>query len=224
MTQEFKILIPSARFGNLDGCVRSILELDPVPRDRILVIDDGARADAPDGFPVTWVDGVKPFVFSRNINRGWLAAGFDSSVILMNDDARLKTRGGFHALSQAVLERSEIGVCSAAIDGVVGNPNQHPSHEAGIRTDPRVVAFICVLVPSRTSRKIGFMDERYVSYGGDDMDYCRRVRDAKLELGIFDGCVVSHGEVPSTYRTRTDIASLFEDGKRLYREKFGESC
>lgn len=220
----FKILIPSARFSNLDGCIKSILELDPLPKDRILVIDDGARADAPQDFPVTWVAGAKPFVFARNINRGWLVAGFDSNVILMNDDARLKTPGGFRALDRAVLGQPSIGVCSAAIEGVVGNPNQHPSVGSGIRTDPRVVAFVCVHIPSRTSSRIGLMDERYVSYGGDDMDYCRRVRDAKLELGIFDGCIVTHGEVPSTYRTRPDILKLFEDGKRLYREKFGEPC
>lgn len=219
---DFKILIPSARFSNLDGCVRSILDHDPLPKDRILVIDDGARKDAPPNFPVTWVDGAKPFVFSRNINLGWMAAGFDSNVILLNDDARLKTVGGFSYMAQATLRRPSMGVCSAAIDGMVGNPNQHPKAGVGLRTDPRALAFICVYIPARTSRRIGFLDERYVAYGGDDMDYCRRTLDAGLELGIFDGCVVSHGEVPSTFRTKPDIDQLLEEGRRLYTEKFGK--
>lgn len=220
MTAPFTILIPSARFSNLDGCVRSILERDPLPQDRILVIDDGARREAPANFPVTWVDGRKPFVFARNVNLGWLASSPDSDVIVMNDDARLKTPGGFRALAEAVRAKPSLGVCSAAITGTVGNPNQHPKPGAAIRTDSRVVAFVCVYIPRQSREKIGLLDERYVAYGGDDMDYCRRALDAGLELGIFDGCIVSHGEVPSTYRTRPDIYALFQEGKRLYAEKF----
>lgn len=223
MTPDFKVLIPSARFSNLEGCVGSILSHDYLPPDRIIVIDDGAQADAPAGFPVTWVRGQKPFVFARNINLGWMRAGLDANVILMNDDTRLKTPGGFRAMAEAVAAAPGIGVCSAAIAGVVGNPNQHPG-AGGMRTDPGVVAFVCVYIPVETSRRIGFLDERFTSYGGDDMDYCRRVLEGRWSLGIFDGCVVSHGEVPSTYRTRPDIVQLFEDGKRLYAEKYPDPC
>jgi GT2 family glycosyltransferase len=37
-------------------------------------------------------------------------------------------------------------------------------------------------------------------YGGEDDDYCYRVRKAGLRVGIFDGCAVNHASLPSSFR------------------------
>ncbi len=218
---EFKVVVLSARAGNLVACVRSVMECEPdLPPADVIVVDDGARAEAERHLPgITWVAGAKPFVFARNANLGIAAAGVD--VVLLNDDARLVTPGGFSRLCAAARARPDIGLCSAAIQGIVGNPRQHP-HGAGgeIRTEPDVLAFVGVLIPWRTCQAIGPLDDRFVGYGFEDNDYCERVRGAGLGLGICDACVIDHGgDLPSTFRTRPDIADRYEVNRRLYEQK-----
>jgi len=215
---EFSIVIPSARASNLKGCLQSILENEPsFPSDRILVVDDGARTECQPLFPsVSWISGMKPFIFARNINLGIRAAGTD--VLLLNDDARLKTKGGFTLLSNFMKDRPDVGICSSAIEGYVGNPNQEAG-KTGFRTEERVVAFISIYIPRAVYRVIGLLDERFTAYGGDDMDYSDRVRRAGLLLGIHGDSVVTHGEVPSTFRTKEDAYPLFLQGLDIYEAK-----
>lgn len=215
---DFRIIIPSAKAENLRGCLESIAKFEPdLAHDKIIVVDDGARAACEPEFPgVTWIPGIKPFVFARNVNLGIRA--FRSDVVLLNDDARLKTPGGFSMISKFMEGRRDVGVCSSAIDGYVGNPNQEAG-QPGFRTDPRVVAFVSVYIPKAVYEIVGLLDERFTAYGGDDMDYCDRVRRCGLGLGIHGDSVVTHGTVPSTYRSREDAYALFQEGLRIYAEK-----
>lgn len=213
-----KIIIPSARFSNLKGCVESIFENEPeITKDSIIVVDDGAKADAPEEFPVTWVQGSKPFVFAKNINIG--IAKTTGAVILMNDDTRLKTKSGFSNLASKAQASPEFGVISATVKGEVGNPQQHQWKGSRLRESAGSLAFVCIYVSRQAITKVGILDERFTAYGGDDMDYCARTQKNGLKLGIFDGCLVSHGEVPSTYRTRQDFNQLHETGLRQFNEK-----
>ncbi len=220
---NFSIVIPSARAENLVPCVKSILAMEPaISPDRIIVVDDGARASAEPHLPgVKWVTGVKPFCFSRNVNLGIKEAPGD--VIIMNDDAQLQTKFGMASMSYAVRSAEGVGVCSAAITGFVGNPNQKPVAPTGLRQDPRMVAFICVYIPRAVLQAVGTLDERFIGYGYDDDDYCRRVMDSKLRVLIYDGCVVLHGEKKSTstFRTKPEIHKLFVQNQRLFEEKWG---
>ncbi|HEU4338757.1 MAG TPA: galactosyltransferase-related protein [Planctomycetota bacterium] len=218
---SFRVVILSAVTRNLKGAVLSVLEREPSlqPSD-IIVVDDGAKAHwKPDLPQVTWIPGAKPFIFARNANLGFFAAG-DSDVVLMNDDARLKTQEGFSKLSALASENPRVGVLSAAIEGFIGNPEQSPKG-VGLREDKRVVAFVCVYIPRTVYLKVGTLDEQFTGYGGEDMDYCDRAMKAGLTLGIADQCVVSHGEVPSTYRTRPDFKKLFDEGLAVWRRKKG---
>jgi GT2 family glycosyltransferase len=40
---------------------------------------------------------------------------------------------------------------------------------------------------------IGPLDENFDGYGGDDVDYCHRVKAAGLRLAVVEGLVVEHG-------------------------------
>lgn len=218
---RFRVVILSATFRNLKGAVLSVLQREPtLDPAEIIVVDDGAREKwLPELPQVTWIPGVKPFIFARNANLGFFAAG-DSDVILMNDDARLKTAEGFTRLSDIAVANPRMGVISAAIDGFIGNLEQKPKG-IGLREDKRVVAFVCVYIPRSVYLKVGTLDERFVGYGGEDMDYCDRAMKAGLGLGIADQCVVTHGEVPSTYRTRPDFKALFDQNMDIWRKKKG---
>jgi GT2 family glycosyltransferase len=211
-----KVVIPSARASNLVPCVQSILATDwTIPMSSIIAVDDGAR----DGFnlPLAWMDGVKPFVFARNVNRGILAAG-DADVILMNDDATLTTAFGFSRWAEAMQERRDT-VCSAAIVGTVCNPRQLAQSSDTFRPEPKHLAFVCVYIPRPVIDRVGLLDERFTAYGYEDFDYCRRAREAGCQLATWDGCVVDHSG-HSTFRNNLDWPRLLMQGRQIYHDKW----
>lgn len=221
---SFSVVIPSGNPANLISCVRSLAVAEPglAPRE-IIVIDDGARAGAEASLPdVRWVTGITPFIFARNANLGIMAAGQD--VFLMNDDACLLTPNGFSMLAEEMQRHPEAGICSAGIRGVVGNPRQLATARPGFRYEPRAIAFVCVFLPWSTYVRVGPLDERFTGYGFEDNDYCTRISDAALQIGIWDGCVAEHAQQPSVFRTRGDIMTLYEQNRQLYRAKWGREA
>ena len=223
----YSVIIPSKNATNLLACVRAIREAGETCR--IIVVDDGAFTDACDLDHQFWVDlnlksvlGAKPFIFARNINLGIQAAGEDD-VIVLNDDALLKTPMGFTKLAEQAA-RGMLGMIAAACN-TVGNPNQFQRPEyanVGLcRAEPRMVCFVCVYIPRRTIEVVGLLDERFVGYGMDDDDYSLRVRNAGLKLGIFDGCYVDHGSLTSSYRGGPVNGGDFRPNMKLFIEKWG---
>ena len=223
---SFSIIIPSKSASNLVPCIRAIREAGETAR--IIVVDDGVDRSRhewlkPDKPSISsegayFEPGVKPFVFARNINIGIRAAG-DDDVILLNDDALLKTRHGFSSLV-AHAHNGE-GMVAAACD-TVGNPNQFNHGLIGtIRPAPRMVCFVCVYIPRSTINSVGLLDERFIGYGLDDDDYCLRVRRAGLKIGIFDGCYVDHGSLESSFRGGAQAGGDFTGNMRLFIQKWG---
>ena len=223
------IIIPSKTFANVRSCAGAVADLDP--GCRLIIVDDGLaqsgyRADSTDYESGACLDGTtiipgdKPFVFARNCNLGMCAAGSDD-VILCNDDALLRTPGGFVAMQAAAREHREFGIISATTN-LAGNPDQQP-RGIGLRdAGGRAVAFVCVFIPSRTLDSVGFLDERFTAYGWEDNDYCRRVREAGLRIGIFDGCFVDHGSLKSTFRGDPRMPADIRAGAQIYRQKWGD--
>lgn len=235
---SFSIVIPSRTASNLVPCIRAIREAGETAR--IIVVDDtdgpallidmlnaAGQQRLPQFCDYRVVKGVKPFCFARNINIGIRAAG-DDDVILLNDDALLKTPGGFSALAE-IIHRPwnktgslpEFGMLAPACD-TVGNPNQFQHGTKGvIRNEPRMVCFVCVYIPRSTINAVGLLDERFVGYGLDDDDYSLRVRNAGGKLGIFDGCFVDHGSLQSSYRGGPQAGGDFRPNMRRFIEKWG---
>jgi GT2 family glycosyltransferase len=223
---RFDIVILSNQPDNLRGCLDSILLHEPcLDRSRIVVVDDGSKEYCEKEYPgITWVEGKKPFIFARNANLG--IARCPGGVILLNDDARLTTRFGFHSLAFASNDQAVInglGLTSAAIDGFVGNENQKPwSPAPRFRADGRTLAFIAVFIPAHVLRQVGTLDERFVGYGYEDNDFCLRVRQSGRLLSIYDGCVVEHNskENKSTFRVKPEISMLLAQNRKLFEEKW----
>lgn len=221
----FSIIIPSRSAANLVPCVRAIREAGETAR--IIVVDDGVDwglADddgEPSWEPCNYVDGAKPFVFAGNVNIGILAAG-DDDVILLNDDALLKTPNGFTWMmrEQAHAASRQYGLIAAACN-TVGNQNQFRQSESGLRDEPRMACFVCVYIPRSTINAVGLLDERFIHYGMDDDDYSLRVRNAGLSIGIFDGCFVDHGSLTSSYRGGPQVGGDFRPNMKIFIEKWG---
>jgi hypothetical protein len=194
----FSVVIPSKSVSNVLSCIRAIRAAGETCR--IIVVDDGV--DWPFDEPPKELGnfeafmGVGPFVFSRNVNLGIVAAGTDD-VIVMNDDALLKTPRGFTALAEAADDLG--GIVSAACANT-GNPNQAPQPGGNLRIERRMVCFVCVCIPRFVIDRVGLLDEDFVDYGCEDDDYCFRVRQAGLPICIYDGCVVDHESLTSSFR------------------------
>jgi hypothetical protein len=212
---RISVVIPSRMDRNLAACLQAVHELEP--EARAIVVDDGLQRDriAED----VRVPGVKPFIYSRNCNLG-IQFAFPEDVVLLNDDALLRTARGFSLLRQAVEEHPEYGAVAAACNNV-GNLNQHCLGTGGLREEPKVLCFICVYIPRRTFERIGLLDERFTSYGWEDNDFCRRVQNAGLKLGIHDGVFVDHGSLPSTFRGLGGPGGDIGPGRQIYLEKWG---
>lgn len=214
----YSVIIPSKNINNLRVCVQAIRDMQPGAE--IIVIDDGLT-DYIQG--CAYIQGIKPFVFARNVNLG-IAAAQRNDVVILNDDAVLKTRHGFTVLESACAFNQQYGLIAATTD-VAGNPNQNfrstvtIPHLFGVREDLRMVCFVCVYIPRVTIDAVGLLDERYVGYGLDDDDYCFSVRKAGLKIGICDGCFVNHSTLHSSYRygKRAD----FSGNLKLFIEKWG---
>lgn len=226
----FSIIIPSKTASNLVPCVQSISEAGETAR--VIVVDDGVDSEemmqlvcgignrlpkAPTFIPV-----AKPFCFARNINIGIAAAGTDD-VILLNDDTLLKTPRGFARMAEAMASRPHVGICAASCD-TVGNPNQFRRSgmpDIQMRAEMRMVCFVCVYIPRSTIEAVGLLDEIFVGYGMDDDDYCLRVRNAGLRIGVYDGCFVDHGSLKSSYRSDPKAGGDFTGNLKLFIEKWG---
>lgn len=241
---NFTVIIPSRNANNLLPCIKAVREHEPA--EEIVVVDDGLPTSVFDGYSpddfgwgLVQIEGIKPFVFARNVNLGlryscdpttvevvggpnprtiYEPPRFDG-VIVLNDDALLTTPGGFTALAAVAKDHPEYGVIAAACDNT-GNPNQRPKG-IGLREDPRMVCFVCVYIPRRTIERVGLLDERYVGYGMDDDDYCFSVRKAGLKVGIFDHCIVDHRHLTSSYRGNPRAPSDFRPNMRLFIDKWG---
>lgn len=213
------IIVPSRTDSNLVPCMEAVRKHEPSCCIRI--IDDGLKLDwmpRCDLVPAFGHRGEKPFIFAQNVNIGIRAAGNDD-VILLNDDALLQTPGGFSLLQREAQLHPKLGLIAATCNNV-GNVNQNPQG-VGLREDPRMVCFVAVLIPRRTIAAVGLLDERFVGYGLDDDDYCLRVRNAGLEIGIHDGCYVDHGSLTSSYRGEAGAGGDFKPNLRIFIDKWG---
>ena len=221
-------MIPSARGENLVRCVGALFDRHPgLPPNRVIVIDNGARkAESlmPQG--MTWIPGVKPFIFSRNVNLGvakaWEMGG--DFVVIMGDDVLALTPSGFEMMVQCMTADPTLGILSAAICGLVGNGNQNHDGTPGAavsRSEDSYLCFVCVMITRRVWEKVGPLDEQFVGYGYEDNDYSNRVRQAGFKLGVLNTCAVNHRDVPSMFRSGEHLLEKFEENRQIYLKKWG---
>lgn len=215
---NFSIVIPSRNATNLAACIGAIRAAGETAR--IIVVDDGVDGDNSGSWDeyLTWVKGIKPFVFSKAINLGIKAAGTDD-VICCNDDALLEIDLGFTMLHRVVTEFPKYGIVGAVTD-MTGQPLQHP-RGVGLRSVGHI-AFVCVAIPRRTINEFGGLDERYcLDYGCEDRDYCEAiVRSGKL-VGVLDDCFVNHSKLTSSFRGSAAGQTSFAKNYKLLIEKWG---
>jgi len=222
------VIIPSKTRSNVDSCVAHVARHEP--NAKVLIIDDGIDWSGERGNAlrngmrdVRVIPGVKPFIFARNVNLGIRMAGEDD-VVLLNDDALLQDPGGFSLLQLELERHPGIGMIGA-VTNFTGYLEQRKrtigGQQVGLRPVQRF-AFLCVCIPRRTINRVGLLDERYTTYGGEDIDYCRQVREAGLQCAVHDACYVDHGSLNPTFRKSPSAPGDSARGLIIYGQKWGD--
>lgn len=219
----FSIVILSKDADNLVACVQAILDNEPdVSAKQIVVVNDGAYWGCrPALNGLAWVEGIKPFVFSRNANIG-LRKAFEESdaAILLNDDALLKRNRGFTSLYGTALTNPQYGLLASSTNSV-GNENQLPQVSEVIRDEPHMLCFVCVLLPRSVYEQVGPLDEDFTGYGWEDNAYSESVKRAGYKLGVWDTCFVDHSLLRSTFRSNQYPIDGFHHNQMLFEQKYG---
>jgi N-terminal domain of galactosyltransferase len=177
------------------------------------------------------VSGVVPFVFARNANIG-IAAAAPNDVFLLNDDARLVAGYSLDRLALIAQQHPRIGVLCPTIIGLtndfqrpISSPGWNPPHYRTIEDRiPFVGAYFRREVIELLSQGCGGpFDERFIGYGYEDDDVCRRLTRAGLELALTDYCTFEHGSIPSSFRGSAPAGpTMLGHNRRLFEEKWSE--
>jgi len=207
----YSVVIPSKSIDNLRACVAAIRAAgEDCP---IIVIDDGVEWPW-DEVPREWGNvaaymGTSPFIFARAVNEG-IAIASNSDIVVCNDDALLCTDLGFALLRHQFSHHPEYGaICPGFTPGSVGTLNLVWSCRPSLAEEKVMLVFACVYIPRSTIDKVGLLDERFGvnaggpgarGYGLEDDDYSLRIRKAGMKLGVYDGVLVDHTTLRSTFR------------------------
>lgn len=192
------------------------------PLSRRIVVTSGPVAIGRRGWAE--VAGVEPFVWARNANLGIAAAG-SADVLLVNDDVRLLA-ATTKTLAEICEANAAIGVLSPQVFGGINNMQAMAANKIYAEwclSHSPLLPFVCVFLPRRVLDTVGPFDESFTGYGGDDEDYCLRVRAAGFQLGITPRVKVRHGfgrhqYSSSFFRTMTPAeraASLGQSRERV---------
>lgn len=107
--------------------------------------------------------------FSRSVNAGWKQATGD--VMILNDDIEWFQYGWLRILRDALYSDPSYGIVgpsgrSSTRPMCDGWPGQH-----GLQVIDHL-PFWCVLVRAELTKKVGYLDERFIHYGSDNY-YCQ---------------------------------------------------
>lgn len=133
-------------------------------------------------------------------------------VVLLNDDTEV-TRGWLDKLRKA-----SKGV---ALTGAHTNPHSSGNpdmwQEGPVITTDYPINMFCAYIPRRLREVVGLLDEDFVFYGGEDVDYSVRALRNGFPLVVSDA-FVTHKDNRSFGETK---AALMEESDKIILEKYG---
>lgn len=210
------------------GCTLRAVVIDNASDDGSVAAARAAAAGA--GVPIDLVEWPTNRGFAAASNHG-LARADGEMVLFLNPDTVLPP-GAVDALVATLAGRPDTGLVSPALinpDGSaqamvedditlgralrgmvrLGRPvRPRPAPPAG--GGPVAVDWVhaaCVLLPVPLARRLGGFDERFF-FGGEDMDLCRRVREAGFDVVVVPETRVTHVGGASLAAGGTDAPPL----------------
>lgn len=195
-------LIPSRTDDYLGALFVSMEQSQTGTVAQCIVADNGlSEAFREKWWQPAYVTPDKPFVFSQAINLMAAADYYQSNdLLVLNDDTEIITSGWLDTLENLLEQHPKCGLLSCSFTKGCSNPSQMMPPELAapepttFLLEPRVLAFIAVLIRRKAWNEIGTMDERFTGYGFEDNDYCKRALQAGWSLGVTREVVVAHGQ------------------------------
>ncbi|MFA6092764.1 MAG: glycosyltransferase family 2 protein [Elusimicrobiota bacterium] len=226
-------------------CLESVRRNTRVPYELVLV-DNASPDGAYEAFirlrrtfpsPVRVVHNRENRFFAGGNNQG-LALARGRHLMLLNADT-LVAPGWLEGLIACVDKDPRLGIVGPYTNQAAGlqvrwpEPYKTPAQftrwagrkasslQGRVRYVPWIIGF-CVLIPRPVLEKVGVLDEYYGPGGFEDYDYCLRVRQAGLRIGIAEEVHVHHfggrGYVDMSY----DV--LRRRNRELFWSKWGRLC
>ena len=203
----------------LNRCLATLTQLEPLPKEVIVVVGDEFQGELPDSAGSLLVNvvhrGPGTFDFSRAVNCGLLASSGDL-VLMLNDDIEAETTDWIGKMA-AHLDDPTIGVVGATLlypDRSIQHigieiGDAQPIHsfrgcqlseaaaaEADMARDVISVTGACLLTRRRDMLKVGGMSLEFPSSYGD-IDLCLRLLRSGLRVVVEPAATLIHHESAS---------------------------
>ncbi len=246
------IVIPTRdKVALLEKCIRSLREKTDYPRLEIIVVDnDSAEKETHEYLRELEADKIArvvtergPFNFSRLINRG-AAAATGSVLALLNNDIEAEESGWLREMvSHAV--RPEVGAVGprlwfpngrmqhggviVGLGGVAGQayhilPRGHPGYfnRAFLQQNYSCVTAACMVLRTKVFADLGGFDEINLAVNFNDVDFCLRLRERRLQVVWTPYANLIHDESASRGHMRTPPEqALFFREAHYMQQKWG---
>ena len=141
---------------------------------------------------------------AANLGIEWAQKWTDKpDVVLLNDDCTLTSVLPFVQLGIQAGFVNPVGLISPLIKGCAGNRFQRwhekpkwwrPYETMKLVWDPDTVCFPCVYIKNEAINQCGLLDEDIPGYGGEDFEYCKRMRSIGWWTAVSSLVTVQHGD------------------------------
>ncbi|OYD25989.1 glycosyl transferase family 2 [Oceanimonas baumannii] len=243
-----KVSVIVLTYNNLEltqACLSSIERFSDYPNLELILVDNASSDGTPDFLQKYAADKEHVKVclndenlgFSAGNNVGLAAATGDYLVILNNDT--FVTQGWVHGLVRALKRDSSLGLVGPVTNNIGNEARiniyysnmeqmaeqaaQYTQSHAGEVYPARCAAFFCVMFSRETYLAVGPMDEDFGVGFFEDDDYCNRVRQLGLKVGVVEDVFVHHHLSASFNKLKAGAKqALFERNKAIYESKWGE--
>jgi GT2 family glycosyltransferase len=224
-------------------CLESLLSRTEWPRLEVLVVDNGSTDGTPQLLAEAAARDPRVTVLALGENRGFsaacnagLARARGDLLVLLNNDT-VSTRGWVAALARHLFADPRLGLVGPSTNAIANAARVEAGYRRlrdlpawaaaftrahdGELEDVGSLAFFCVAMRRETWERVGPLDERFGIGMFEDGDYCRRVRDAGLEIRCARDAFVHHWQMASFRRMRREeYLALYEENRRRFEEKW----
>jgi GT2 family glycosyltransferase len=230
MNMNSVTLCVMARYLDIFEPFRASVEMFAPDITKILVRDD---SEIPPDLPGwTVVQGPDQFSYAGNRNLGWRAVDPAHDIFDCTDDVRLTEPLTVERLREIAYADDTVGILSPKIIGGAGNATQENPDTTPITYTAQRLPLICTYVKRAAIETIGMMDEAFSGYGGDDVDFSFRLKQAGYRLGVTPLVSVQHGAAGYKWMATTlkraggdyrPMLTQTTEGFELFRKKWGKT-
>lgn len=210
-------------------CLDSIVKYTNVPYELILV-QEGENYEITrllKSYTDKFVQNIKPKGFAGAMNSGLKLAKGNYYCFLNNDT--VVTPGWLGEMLKAFKDKN-VGLVTPTYSEIPGekktrNDINYQTNDLDYIDDPISLKGVCFLVKEEVINKMGIWDESFGLGGGDDNDFCLRIKKAGFKLVIARKSFIYHygsASFRKEFKNDIDFSKKYAVGQfNKFREKHG---